>query len=1194
MIRSRPFDLLNSPLEGTNLIEASAGTGKTYTIAGLFLRLLLEQGLAVEHILVVTFTEAATQELRDRIRTRLREAAAAFAEGKSKDPFLSGLLEQSPGREASLRILRQALRCFDQAAIFTIHGFCRRVLQENAFESGSLFDTELKADLEYLRTEVAEDYWRIHFYRASPLLVHYALGRKFGPGHLLSLLANHAGQPYLKIIPQRKIPDTTAREGAFKAALGQVRKTWNPQEVVDILQGEGLKRNMYPKARIALWVRNMEAFLAFESPFTRLFEGFEKFTLKEIRRALKKGAAMPEHPFFSACQALQECREALEEQFEIHLKALEAAFIPWARETLARRKAQRNIQSFDDLLLRLDGALRGKGGKGLARAVRRRFRAALIDEFQDTDPVQYAIFRTIFQFGENILFLIGDPKQAIYSFRGADIFAYMEAAEGVRTRYSLEENYRAEKGLITATNALFSKAPHPFVYERIPFLPARAPDDRAPEVLRIHGKPRSPFVFWYLDPDKVGTEGKAIDKGPARQAICRAVAADISRLLKLAGEGRAHIGERPLHRGDIAVLVRKNMEARLMQEALAVLRIPSVLYSTADLFETREAMEVEQVLAAVRDPRNTRLLRSALATDMLGLKGEDLEALMSHDEAWEQWLVRFRKYHEQLRDRGFIRMFRSLLSEQGVLPRLMALPDGERRNTNVLHLGEVLHKADMEHDLGLQGLLKWLAEQRRGERPRLEEHQLRLESDANAVNLVTVHRSKGLEYPVVYCPFAWDGSRISQKGAPFTFHDEEDGMRLTLDLGSGAVERNREKAEKELLSENLRLLYVAVTRARSQCTLIWGRFKGAETSAPAYLFYASGAEGDAVGKSRNRVLELDNQALRSEVKALAESAKGAMEFTDVPPGAGDTVDRGSSGGAALSCRHFTGTIDASWGISSFSSLVAGRHLSAETPDRDEVAPEGEAPEGEAISGIFSFPKGTGAGLFLHDLFEHLDFQQREATAVEGLVQEKLRIHGFDTEWLGTITELVHNTLSISLDPEFKDLRLSRIPMQDRINEMEFYFPLKKIQPQSLIKLFKNNGYHSDIIEEYTEFESLRFNPVHGFMKGFVDMVFRYQDRFFLVDWKSNFLGARVEDYDQASLRRAMAEAHYVLQYHIYTLALHHYLQVRIPGYDYEQHFGGVFYIFLRGVDKDMGPDYGVFRDRPSLGMIQALTEGLMG
>jgi exodeoxyribonuclease V beta subunit len=345
-------------------------------------------------------------------------------------------------------------------------------------------------------------------------------------------------------------------------------------------------------------------------------------------------------------------------------------------------------------------------------------------------------------------------------------------------------------------------------------------------------------------------------------------------------------------------------------------------------------------------------------------------------------------------------------------------------------------------------------------------------------------------------------------------------------------------------------------------------------------------------------MELDNRAFRAEVKGLAESAMGPMAFSDIPHETGDPQEPESSEGSPLSYRHFTGTIDSTWCISSFSSLIPGQHYSAETPDRDAIAHEGstdgEDLEGEEVSGIFSFPKGTGPGLFLHDLFEHLDFQEKDAAVVEGLVRERLQIHGFDNSWLGIIADLVHHTLSISLDPEIRGLHLSSIARQDRINEMEFYFPLKKVHPETLNNVFRENGCGSDIIDNYKSLESLRFAPVQGFMKGFMDMVFQYQDRFFLVDWKSNFLGPVIGNYDQASMRRAMVEAHYVLQYHIYTLALHQYLQVRVPGYEYERHFGGVFYIFLRGVNKDMGPDYGVFRDRPSLGLIQGLKEALIG
>ncbi|NVM27028.1 MAG: UvrD-helicase domain-containing protein, partial [Desulfobacterales bacterium] len=594
-----------------------------------------------------------------------------------------------------------------------------------------------------------------------------------------------------------------------------------------------------------------------------LFQGFEKFTSGELEESVKKNHAPPGHPFFDLCQTLREKQRELERVFDQRLLGLKVELFHYVHDELVRRKGQKNIQFFDDLLLRLHRSLEEKSGEALAGAMRMKFRAALIDEFQDTDPIQYAIFKRVFGTGKGILFLIGDPKQAIYGFRGADVFAYMDAARDVESRYTLGENWRSEPDLIAAINAIFARADRPFVYDEIPFQPAAPATNKDPDFLRMDGQREPPLELWFVDASKVGEPGKTITKTRARELIPRAVADEISRLISLGRDSRTLIGKTPLSEGDIAVLVRTNSEARLMQETLSSLGIPSVLYTTESLFDSHEALEMDRVLAGISEPNNERLLKAAMATDMMGTRGEELDGLTEDETGWEKWLLNLKRYHDLWEEHGFIRMFRYLLFEQKVLTRLMSFPDGQRRTTNVLHLSEVLHVASTERRLCMAGLLKWLSEQRDSTAPRLEEHQLRLESDENAVKLVTIHKSKGLEYPVVFCPFAWGGSRIERKKDPFTFHDELDNMRLTLDLGSEGMDENRVFAEKEQLAENLRLLYVALTRARSRCYLVWGRFKDAETSAPAYLFHQQGLRegGNVVDTTEERFMGLRDEDL---------------------------------------------------------------------------------------------------------------------------------------------------------------------------------------------------------------------------------------------------------------------------------------------------------------------------------------------
>ncbi|MFH0845747.1 MAG: exodeoxyribonuclease V subunit beta [Pseudomonadota bacterium] len=1200
------FDPLNTPLEGTNLVEASAGTGKTYTITALFLRLILEKNFSLDEILVVTFTEAATCELKERIRSTLRKAVLAFSENRSEDPFLGDLVKKTPDSDNALRYLREALRTFDQAAIFTIHGFCRRMLFENAFESGTLFDTELVTEGDYLKAEIVEDFWRNHFYRTSPLFVSYLLTKKMTPSDLITLLGNRTAQPYLKIIPQQDRVDPSPQEEAFKASFMDLSSAWpsSKKEVEEILLSyDGLNRSLYRPGHIPGWIEGMDRYAASGGHAPVLFRGFDKFTLNELKRGTKKDYHTPKHPFFECCEAHKQKESELHKFFERHLLNLKIGLFEYGRRELAGRKAEKNIYFFDDLLLQVHQALEGPTGKRLAAAIKREFKAALIDEFQDTDPIQYAILEKVFGHDNSILFLIGDPKQAIYGFRGADIFSYMEAARNVASRFTLKDNWRSEPLLITAVNTLFSHASRPFIYDEISFHPVDPANSQDMESLNMMKKGESPMQIWFLDSAGIMGDGKVITKALAKERIPVAVAGEISRLLHMSRKHKVFIGKRALREEDIAVLVRKNVEAHLVQEALSALYIPSVLHSTLNLFDSDEAMEMGRLLAAIVEPSNEKIIKAALTTDILGLKGEEIDPLMEVPSRWERWLVAFREYHRLWRQRGFIRMFRSLTREENLLVRLMRLPNGERRCTNLLHLSEVLHQVSVEKKLNMSGLLKWLLEQRDPRSPRTEEHQLRLESDENAVKIVTIHKSKGLEFPIVFCPFGWEGSKIRRSIDPFTFHDENDGRRLTLDLGSEDMTRNRASAEVEGLAENLRLLYVALTRAKNRCYLVWGRLNEAETSALAYLFHHTTLweTGGMVRATGKRFKELSDEDLLQELEAVRDKARGAIHLSKMPLEEPEPYSASIPKRLSLSLRKFSGQIDRQWRISSFSSLLSGMPHQADVADRDEapLLPESESSPPQETesdvkpSGIFAFPKGTKAGIFLHDLMEHLDFTQRDAAVVKDVVNQKLKEFGFEQTWEETLFQMIQKVWRIPLSPSVKGLSLSRIPNQDRINELEFYFPLTELSPKKLRGLFVRHLSHHAFQDFPERIERLDFSPTQGFMKGFIDMVFQYGSRFYLVDWKSNFLGSKTEDYSQDALSTVMKDRFYILQYHLYTVALCQYLKLRIPGYDYQSHFGGVYYIFLRGIDPEKGPDFGIYRDRPSGECVKDLCDHLI-
>jgi exodeoxyribonuclease V beta subunit len=1196
------FDLINHPLTGTTLIEANAGTGKTYTITGLFLRLILEQHLAVDQILVVTFTEAATAELKDRIRQKLHDALEGLNMGQHPDPFLNDLIAKISKPDQAKSRLKEALYDFDRAAIFTIHGFCRRILHEQAFESGMLFDTELLIDQEDLKREILADFWRRRFYQASPLFIHYAIQTQINPDTLSDLTHDRFIQDYLKIVPQATQPNTVPQEKAFEQALVQAKQEWQKSraEIEDLLlNSDSLNKNQYKTTAIPLWIQSLDAFLSLDRHHPFLFKEFKKFTSAGLNQAAKKGTCAPAHIFFDFCEVLLQKQEELLKIFAERMLGLKLELLRELRIELTKRKQEKNLQSFDDLLRKVQKVLKGRSAGLLSQALQTKFKAALIDEFQDTDPVQYDIFKQIFHGPGSILFLIGDPKQAIYGFRGADLFTYLAAVEQIPERYTLQENWRSQPGLIRAVNTLFSAREHPFVYEQIGFQPSfpaqgqqnreQAPQADRPAALQI----------WFMKSDEWADQGKPIPKGRARKQITRSVAAQIARMLHQAENKKQPAGQKPLGAEDIAVLVRRNSEARQMQASLTELRVPSVLYSSGNLFESWEALEMERVLNGVAAPGEPRALKAALATDLMGLTGDELENLSANESFWENRVIQFKKYHALWEQQGFVRMLFALVSDNKVLARLIAYPNGERRVTNLLHLVEVLQQTLVLQKWNMTGLLKWLAEQRAQKGIGVAEQPLRLERDDRSVKLVTIHKSKGLEYPVVFCPFLWDGSKLKNRAEPLIFHDPQ-SKEMVLDLGSEYLEEHRSLAEIEILAENMRLLYVALTRARDRCFLVWGKLKDAETSAPAYLLHGPQvfSHEDLFTQLGDTFRKLDDTALYRRLEKLAEQSCGDLALTDLPKQKSQDYAFAQPTRSELNARVFKAEIETQWRITSFSGLSAHHLETVERPDHDALDPVemdeqmGSPPETTDAQprGIFAFPKGTRSGECIHKIFENLDFEGTDRRTDKTGIAEALKSYGFGLDWEPVIRTMSKNVLNFVLAGPDGDLQLRSIARAKRRHELEFYFPLQLTKPESLAELFRRYADQSPATNIPEQMGRLNFAPVKGYLKGFMDLVFEHQGRFYLIDWKSNHLGDRVEDYNQGVILEAMSAHFYFLQYHLYTVALHQYLKLRLQQYDYEKHFGGVYYLFVRGMDPDKGGEYGVFYDRPK----QALIEELCG
>lgn len=1164
------LDPLRLPLIGERLIEASAGTGKTFTIAALYLRLLLGLGgeaaypraISVEELLVVTFTEAATEELRGRIRSNIHELRIACLRGESDNPLYSALLAEIADKDDAAKTLLLAERQMDEAAVFTIHGFCQRMLSLNAFESGMLFEQQLIEDESRLRYQACADFWRRHCYPLTRDIAAVIHDVWKGPRDLLKSLDRwlQGEAPQLKSPPA---PNETLaeRHQQIIARIDSLKQQWREQvgEIEGVLENSGLDRRKFNRGNQGKWMEKVNAWAQEETLSYQLPDALEKFAQSFLLERTKAGGEPPVHPLFSAVESL------LASSLTLTDLVLARAMVE-IRDAVAREKRRRGELGFDDMLSRLDEALRGDSGETLASAIRQRFPVAMIDEFQDTDPQQYRIFRRIWRRQpETALLLIGDPKQAIYAFRGADIFTYMKARGDVAAHYTLDTNWRSSPGMVGSVNRLFSLSDNPFMFHEIPFLPVKAAAKNKGLRFTVDAADVPAMNVWLMPGDTVGS-------GDYQTFMAQLCATQIRDWLSAGQRGRALLwrGEtsRPVQASDITVLVRNRLEAAQVREALQTLGIPSVYLSNRDsVFETLEAQELLWLLQAVLAPERENTLRSALATSMFGLTALDIENLNQDEQAWDALVEEFSEYRQIWRQRGVMPMLRALMTARHIAENLLATRGGERRLTDILHISELLQEAasqlESEH-----ALVRWLAQHIAEPDSNAASQQMRLESDKHLVQIVTIHKSKGLEYPLVWLPFI---ARFRKQDQAF-YHDRET-FAAVLDLGQD--EASLELAEAERLAEDLRLLYVALTRAVWHCSL--GVAPLSSRKSGNSDFHLS-----ALGRLLQAGEAMDAAGLAARLADfchgdIALQIPGELDLTPWQAPAA-TIPR-------LSARELQRRIADDWRVTSYSGLQqhgfsGGQDLLPRLGV--DAAGVGEVVEEPQLT-PHQFPRGAAPGTFLHSLFEELDFTQ---PVPEGWMAEKLQLSGFDAQWAPVLTDWLGGVLKTRLPGP--DIALNQLAARDKQVEMAFYLPIAQLLTAERLDA---------LIRQYDPLSAdtppLDFRQVRGMLKGFIDLVFRHEGRYYLLDYKSNWLGEDREAYTRPAMEQAMRAHRYDLQYQLYSLALHRYLRHRLADYDYDRHFGGVIYLFLRGMDGQEGGQ-GIFTTRPVRPLIDGLDQLFAG
>ena len=1173
--------ILELDLDGIKLIEASAGTGKTHTITDLYLRHILD-GRQTSQILIVTYTNAATDELRGRIRKRLYDALNLFDQpGAGKDELFQLLLEQWQNLDEATRAVQQrrlqlALRSMDEASISTIHSFCQRSLQENALSGNQLFDSDMLTNDDQLWEAAIKDWWRRQTYNPDSDTWNLIRGQLPDLNSLIATLLELRNKPSVRLIPpaQDSIASLLVRERQITGSLRQLAPLWRRHRS-DIVRIVACSKVLSRAAKLPYHPQQVDAFLDAADEFfnagevNAVFENFAYLAatwLEQNSKPSKRGQDPElEHEFFKAVSPVAQSWQNFTGTIAAQLRA--DAFHTVSQQVLESKREIASLAFQDQLSLLLD-ALESGSGAALAEKLRQQYPVAMIDEFQDTDTIQYKIFKHIYRSVEKAnLTLIGDPKQAIYSFRGGDIFTYMQARQlpGV-SLFGLQTNWRSQPRLVQATNTLFSHRAEAFIYhDSIAFTAVASAAQNKNHELRLQDQAATAMTLWQLP---VNEQNENYSRDDMRDMINQAIVIEIADLLEKAARKSATIDGRVVQNGDIAILVRQASEGHALSRLLHRHGIRTVTIGRDSVFKSEEARGLYDLLLAISQYRDPTVATRSLSSSLLNLDYRQIAAVVDDDTAWQRWLDDLDELQQLWERHGFIAMFESMLHKFEITSQLTQQDSNERRITNLLQLAELLQQQSMI-TAGMSPMLSWFRQQ--FEEDGNEDAELRLQDDEALVKIITIHKSKGLQYPIVFVPFLWSCKQVDRAKAVY-FHDAQ--LLPCVDLGSPDLEQNWLLAEKERLAEDVRLLYVALTRARSKVYLAWG-----EAGSPARPGYAKQTALAYLLHSKQTPHDLETTAadgfpapmdLATDLEALVEASASAIELLPLPRGDLSSVFASSELKLpAAQLAKFSRSSMTQWRINSFTALTRGIHQ----PARFGATASQDDP-------VLDFPAGSHVGLLLHSLLENIDFQQDIRKQCTQLFPRLLPLAGISPEHESTLLAWLEQIVSTPLDGAA--MTLGNISSRQRLNELAFDFALDHLNIDALNQFMQSLSP--------LPLQAVSSPEFCGLITGVIDLVFEYQGRYYLADYKSNLLGSNLEDYRPENLQQAMLGRRYDLQALLYTVALHRLLALRLPNYDYEQHFGGCYYLFLRAMRPQHGRHYGIHFDRPELKTIQQLDQ----
>ncbi|MCO5248727.1 MAG: UvrD-helicase domain-containing protein [Chitinophagales bacterium] len=1118
------FDVKEVKLEGSHLIEASAGTGKTYSIAILVLRLIIEKEIPIQEILMVTFTKAAVAELEERVRKFVREAYRYSLDEEETDKTISFIVDRY-GKGNAREKLKTALLFLDEISVLTIHGFSQQTLNEYAFETQQVFRTELMSDTSELIEQEIQAFWRNNITTIMPELLEKLLEINISQEGIKSILKGHLeGKRYIFYSESKSYQLDKAKQDKFYKDLIKSEeeikrledKIWNylQENKTSIVESLPAKNTLSPV------LDNQEDFLK---------ELIKKIgTTKYIQKAFTG--------IISEIEQLVEWQDKDKLNKEKCMNHIYSCAIYTIIPEIDKQKTAYDILTFDDMIGKLNLALTTKENLSLVKKLRTQYQAVFIDEFQDTDRQQYEIFYTAFQkqyesIGHsNIIFYIGDPKQSIYGWRKADIQTYLKAKANVNKVYTMDINYRSSFEMVQALNKFF--------LPETGFDTFHFGDEKEPnrfDYVNVFSNKKENEVT--IQENKENFESNIPLHLIKVEKKTDAYSDMTNRIIDLLNEGE--IDGKEIKASDIGILVRGNSDAADIKKALSKKGIPAVVFSDTKVLESKEATEMVYILEAIIYSNISNVNR-ALVTDYVGY---ETSTLLNYET--ESDILQFKKYHGNWKKDGIYSILTSFATDYQLQNRLIEQHTevGERILTNFFHLAELLYKIEIRQKLQPLELLNWLKLTIQKQDKEGDEWIQRIESDAEAVNIMTIHKSKGLEYSIVFAP-SLDFRFKDDKERVYGFRNEENNYVTAkisqLEGKQLVLLKNQEE------QENRRLLYVTLTRAKYKCFVYSVKskkvIKGVDSTLNVFL----------------KKLENNFTKYINELSPVSDNKKYQKAQTKSQK--------------ILNTKNFR--IGYPWKKLSYSSLIGEKEWIPK-----EVF---KGTDNNYEKFIFKdLSHNAKVGTFLHELFEKIHFNEDKSWKRAIDYHLKSFISKPTEDFTNGIEQLISHVMHAQISAGQQEFSLCNLDMNKTLHEMEFNYPLKLFTPQSLVALQQEDIVITDRQPKQLE----------GMMNGFVDLFFEYNNQYYILDWKSNYLGANIEDYNSGKLYQVMTDNNYHLQYLIYTHAIHKYLTQKLGNqYDYERNFGGVIYIFLRGARA--GEDSGIFYTKPKFRQIETM-EGIL-